>query len=365
MALTVIPGEGLWLPRYAEFVQTMILSLIDATGEKVAWIGPVWTPTGGTKSIRKVGFRFGAVVKAGGSALTVSLQDVDLTTGPPYRPDGTQDQTVAIANANTAFVTGSWIQTGNLSADRSVNFGQMLAVVLEYDGSGRLGADAVNVQNMPSMNTFHQSGVSEFTTGAWVAKQANASVLLEFSDGTFGCFLDGYPALSINQTFNSGSTPDEYALEFQVPWDCQVDAFWSYCAPQASGDVDFVLYDAASTALATVSVDYNTLSSASGTFLTRLFPSLITLSANTTYRLALRPASTATTFLYLWDVDQAGYMDVMPGGSAWRLASRTDAGAWTTTTTRRPRMGLRFVAFNPSSGSGGPVGSGRLSGGLQ
>lgn len=351
MALTSIPGEGLWLPRYPEFAQTMISSLIDATGEKMAFLGPIWTPSGGAKSIRKVGFRFGTVVKAGGSALTVSLQDIDLTTGPPYRPDGTQDQTVAIANANAAFVSNTWIQTGNLSADRAINFGDMLAVVVEFDGSGRLGADSVQIQSMPSTFTAHQSGVSEFTTGAWVAKGSSASVLLEFSDGTFGCFLDGYPALTGNVTFNSGSSPDEYALEFQVPWECQVDAFWCYCAPQASGDVDFVLYDSASSALATVSVDYNTLSSASGTFLTRLFPSLITLSANTTYRLALRPASAATTFLYYWDVDQAAYMGVMPGGTAWRLATRTDAGAWTTTTTRRPRMGLRFASLHDGSGS--------------
>jgi len=165
----------------------------------------------------------------------------------------------------------------------------------------------------------------------------------------------------------SGTTPDEVALEFQMPWDCQVDACFLQCAPQTGGDMDIVLYDSGSTAVTngTISVDANQVSSTGGTILQRLFPGLVSLSANSTYRLAMKPTTTNTVFWYGADVDQAGYMAAMPGGTAWRWAQRTDAGAWTTTTTRRPNFGLRFVAFNPSSSSGGPVGSGRLSGGLQ
>ena len=52
----------------------------------------------------------------------------------------------------------------------------------------------------------------------------------------------------------------------------------------------------------------------------------------------------------LTDVQNASYWAAMDGGSTWRWTQRTDAGAWTPTTTRRPCMGLRFVSFNPTGG---------------
>ena len=109
-------------------------------------MGKVWfAERTGTKDIRRVGFRFGTVTKAGGSAVTVSLQDVNLAAGPPLQPDEVQDQTVAIANADAGFATGLWYRTGTLSADRTVAYGEDLCVVFEYDGAGRLGSDVVNI----------------------------------------------------------------------------------------------------------------------------------------------------------------------------------------------------------------------------
>jgi hypothetical protein len=120
--------------------------LIDATGEKIAFIGRFWNKDRATKNITKVGFCFGAVTKAGGSGLTVSLQNVNLGAGPPFRPDEIQDQTVAIANGDAAFATNTWYQTAALSTNRTVAFGELLAVVIEYNGAGRLGSDSVVVR---------------------------------------------------------------------------------------------------------------------------------------------------------------------------------------------------------------------------
>src|SRR5262245_9299830 len=136
MAFVQVPGNGLWIPSpslpysFAAAPALSTLLLIDATGEEAAFCGRVFFPVrSGTKDVRKVGFRFGAVTKAGGSALTVSLQDVNLGTGPTMQPDETQDQTVAVANADAGFTSNAWYQTGALSADRTVALGELLAVV--------------------------------------------------------------------------------------------------------------------------------------------------------------------------------------------------------------------------------------------
>ena len=101
---------------------------IDLTGEKYGWTGTVWWKDRSVTSrdIRRARFLFGTVTKASGSALTFSLQNFDLANGPPGRPDGTQDQTVAIANADAGFASNTYYTTGNLSADRTVAFGEQL-----------------------------------------------------------------------------------------------------------------------------------------------------------------------------------------------------------------------------------------------
>jgi len=128
--------------------------LIDATGEMAAFCGRVWfSARSGTKNLSRVGFRFGAVTKSGGSGLTVSLQDVTLSAGPPMQPDGTQDQTVAIANGNASFASNTWIRTGTFSASRTVTYGDLLAVNVEYDGGGRTNPDSVIVNTIVAGQT--------------------------------------------------------------------------------------------------------------------------------------------------------------------------------------------------------------------
>jgi len=365
MALQSIPG-GLWFPRPIQ-ITAFASAIIDATGEKIAFVGPVSTPNQGSKSIRKVGFRFGTVTKAGGSALTVSLQDVDLAAGQPMRPDGTQDQTVAIANADAAFASNTWIQTGNLSADRTVTHGELLAVVVEFDGAGRLGADSVAI-SVPNTGLLGHSALVLFT-GSWVATAATG-VLLEFSDGTFGTLEWGYPISNVathNFHVNTAGA-DEYGIEFQVPWECAVDgAWWQGASGGTAGDFEVILYSGTTPMTnGTISVDGHTLTSGSTFLFQRSFPGAITLAANTSYKLALRPTATTGFLLHYVDVAAAGYMAALDGGTNIVQASRLDQGAWAAaTTTRRPLMGLKLCAFHDGAAGGGPVGHGRLSGGLQ
>jgi hypothetical protein len=116
----------------------------------------------------------------------------------------------------------------------------------------------------------------------------------------------------------------------------------------------------------TISVDAHTMHSTNPLVFSRQFPAPLTLAANTTYRLAIKPTTANNISVQYGDVANASYFGAMNGGTAWRLASRIDGGAWAAAvTTRRPHIGLRLSAVHDGTGSGGPIGPGRLTGGLQ
>jgi hypothetical protein len=363
MALQSLAGMGFyhpyvppigWPPGY----QTT--TTFAATGDKVAFMGRYWNKDHATKNIRRICFRFGAVTKAGGSGLTVSLQDVSLSSGPPIQPDETQDQTVAVANGDASFTANGWYRSGALSADRSTAVGDLIAVVWEYDGSGRLGADTVTIAGMTmtgASDVYHRPQVGVKTGGTWALFTAWPNVVFEHDDGTFGTIAGGFVASALNSHAFKQDTgvADEYALEFKVPFACSVDGFWVTHLGAATADYDVVLYSG-TTSLASSTVDMNAQRAASGAgVLYGSFSSEIDLDANTTYRLAVKPTqTTATVTIYSFDVSDANHLTTHPLGVNGTLTTRLDAGAWgATTATRRPQMGVRISRLDDGAGGAG------------
>lgn len=318
---------------------------IDATGEKGAYCGPVWfAERTGTKNITRVGFRFGTIAKAGGSALTVSLQDASVSGGtsliPQLVPDEVQDQTVAIANGNASFASNTWIRTGAFSADRTVSFGEMVCVVVEFDGAGRLGADAVNLSCLQVANRqLHNSHVAGKVAGAWLSRDVAVNLVLEFSDGTFGTLYGGFPTSAIGTlNYQASSSPDEYALEFTPSADVTIDAASFYLTVTATdGDVTVSLYDSGGSVLTSTLLHghWGLISQAIHVWTTACFPDAVALTAGNLYRIGVRAESTTNVAIQFFDVSDAAHMAAHVGGTTWAYASRTNLGAWTTTTTRR------------------------------
>ncbi len=364
MPLIAIPGRGSFLPTQPPMGLAPAFGtglVIDATGEKAAFQGAVWFPARtGSKSLRYVWIRLAAVTKAGGSALTLSVQDIG-TAGPPAQPDEVQDQTFAIANADAGFVSNSWYRAGPLSADRTVAFGAEISIVVEYDGAGRLGADTVTINTVTvggNSLTQLQNACSLKTGGTFAVNNAIANVLLEFTDGTFGT-LDGAVGWSaINtHTYNSGSaTADEHALAFQVPWECVIDQLWTAvsCAASSS-DFDLVLYQGTS-ALVTSSVDANKITAtATARYLNRPIADTA-LSPSTQYYLSVKPTTANNVSAYSMDVSSAAQWDGQDAGQNFNYSSRIDAGSWAAiTTTRRLLAGVRLSALSDGAGGGIPM----------
>lgn len=361
MAYQQIPGGGLWAP--GDLFATALppgmanSSVISATGDLFAWVGPVWfKERQGTKNIQTVGFHFGGVVKSGGSGLTVSLQDVSLTTGPPMQPDGGKDQTFAIANNNASFAANTWLQTGNLSATRTVAYGDLLAVVIEYDGAGRLGSDSFVIVAISEGGAARLQGQGVTRIGGTFAPfSAIQTVVLGFDDGTFGTLQGGYPATAVgNHLFNSGTAgADEYAMGIRFPFPVKLAGAAIYMQQLAGADCSIVLYSG-TTALQSVVIDSNAISQAATPRLLYVsFPETV-LAANTLYYLSVLPTTTTSVTTYYVDVAAAAHLQAHGGGMAFCEYTRLNGGAWSApVTTRAPYMSLELSAFDDGASGGG------------
>lgn len=306
-------------------------SLLDAAGEKVGMIFMV--PKTGT--ISRVGFRTTTVTTA--QTLRVSLQTVSATDGFPTGTlyGGSAAGTQAAPAANSFY-------TVTLGTAASATKGDIVAVVVEFDSTaGNLYIGSYLFSSMSGGSGNMAPYVKEFTTVWGNPADGSGSPIfsLEYSDGSYEYTAGCYPITSNSfVTFNSGSTPDERALRFSFPFSCRVTGFWFYGI--LSGDTDFVLYQG-TTAIQTKSVDFNqTFNNGVQGQHRFFFNSEQVISINTVYYLSAKPTTVTSIQTGEIAVPSAAAMDMFELGQKAYLATRTNAGAWTETTTARPLMGL-------------------------
>ncbi len=374
MAFVQFPGRGAeWL--YPGLYRMAPLpafssSTFAATGDKVAWVGRVnWADhTVTSRAISRLQFRWGSITKAGGSALTVSLQDVLTSSGTLIVPDETQDQTVAVANGDASLATNTWYRTGALSANRTVSLGDLLAVVVEFDGSGRLGSDSIALSNLATTGSSGNDGRSAVVAksgGSWALANSLTNLILEADDGTICTLGNGLAVSAINShAINSGTgTADEYALPFSFPFAARLESVILPLAfASGSSDCEIILYTG-TTATMTLTVDGNMQIASAARMYDFTLPSEFECAANTTYYLAVRPTPANNVTVYSLDVNAAGHLGIYPGGADVNFITRLDQGSWASaTTTRRLVAGVRVSSIDIPSGGGSvamPV-SGRI-----
>lgn len=351
MALITIPG-GFWFPRLPEHSASTPSfttgDVLDADGEKDAYILRV--PRTGT--LKAVGFRLGTVTQAPTNGLRVSFQDVSLTTGDP---DEATDQ---FRDVTSGLTTGAWVTTGLITDDgtdtgvkRSVTRGALLAVVVEFASFS--AGDNLGVYARASVNTIGSGAVGHAynthkTGGTWAKNRGALNLALQYDDDVWECLdLPMHNLAALNSVnFSSSSSPDERGLIFQFPAPVAVRGGW-WRGLNTATDTDMVLYDAnGTTALETITFDAQvTTTGIGGNASYAPFSQDRVLLANTPYRLVMKPGSSNMT-LHDFDVAAAAIMNAHEGGQAWHYTQRTDGGAWSETTTKRPMMGLLVTGID-------------------
>lgn len=348
-----IPG-GMWIPH----LQTNTVSTpgfaagdtLDADGEKATYI--FFVPRTGT--VQAVGFRLGTVTQAPGNGLRVSFQDVTATGNP----DEVQDQ---FRDVTSGLTTDTWVTTGLITSDgtdngskRSVTRGTLLAVVIEF--TSFTAGDNLNVLSRPSISTvgggmLHLHSYNNLKTGGtWGTKNRSAlNLSLQYDDGTWAFMGPPTgPISALNHVnFSTSSNPDERGLIFQFPMPVTVGGGW-FRGSLGSVAADLILYDAdGSTVLDTKSMDGDqTTSASSANAAFCWFDRGIDLVAHANYRLILKPTTGSNVGLSDFEVPAAAFMAAHEGGAAWHFTQRTDGGAWSQTTTKRPMMGLLVTGID-------------------
>jgi hypothetical protein len=360
MAITAI--SPFWYPHISDPSPdtgsgSLTSGLLNASGDKYAFV--FRCPKSGT--LDKAEFLLSAVGNNPDNGIRVSFQTVDATTG---LPDGTQDEYRDI----TGTLSAGWQVPGLMTSDgtdvgtkRTVTVNDTIAVVIEFVSF--VASDSVSVG---LITTITNNGLSlsaynaDATTGTYSKASGSLPIVaLKYDDGTYAIPVTGtvacFPLTAYTATsFNSSSTPDEYAVRFQLPIAARIVGLWARVDP--NDDFDLVLYNG-TTAERTISFDKDILRSTAPGLLSGYFSSSYDVSANTTYRIAIKPTTTTNIITYRWSATNNTLLGLIPGGIEWYESTRTDAGSWTDADSNRPFAGLIISGWETGSGSGSSGGS--------
>lgn len=356
MALQTVPGGFFWPPPFASLITGaptlggVTGSLMDAAAEKVAQI--IRVPRSGV--LNRIGYLVGSVANNPDNGLRFSFQTVDPATG---FADGVQDQFRTDAGPFTA---NTWRTTGLMTSDgtdggvkRTVTKGERLAIVVAFESFVAADSISIGITNVDSGVYASADQYSSQFIAAWAfAATQMWSVALEYETDGYVPINDLiYPMVSIaSPSIDTGTTPDEIGFRFQLPMRAQCDGCWLRF--DYDGDVDIVLYDSdGTTVLRSMTLTALGRSLTAGQNQCGVWDP-VTLDANTTYRITMKPTTLTNVVIYTFLANGVNEMAGAPGGAQFYRAHRTDAGAWTDTTTERPFGGVHLSAVDDGAAGG-------------
>lgn len=336
---------------------------LNASTDQLEWIFQAQDDLTITRLLFRYGVRTGTP-----PTFIISLQGVG-TTG---NPDGTIKGGGSPASKTfTPPADTTWNSTyREITLDNAyaATAGEWLAIVIAYS-SGTI--DGSNNSSFTSVFTNMSTRLHPYAIENDAGVRARSSHNPNFAYGTAGAVY-GTPLLTGTFTnFSSATTPDEYGVKFTIPADwCATYKIVGVLFGMSGGagaTALIQLYDSDGTSvLQNVTYDGDYVRTAASDSITRVYfdeTTLATLTAGTTYRIGIAPQSaTAWTFQHN-AVGDASHWNGWNGGTNFAYTTRTDAGAWTDTTTTRPSIALILADITePASGGGGLPGN--VSGGI-
>lgn len=322
--------------------------IMDATAEKVAFIGRItWEDADTTKSIRQISARLGAITVGTGTTFRVSIQNVDTSAGPPGVPDGTPDENwTALASALTA---NAVFTTGNLSADRSVSKGDLLAVVFDFSAFG--ATTSVVVNNVQAEASNHMPSVVLYTAAWAVLATTFPNCAFIFSDATRGSFegatlISNTSAVDYNNATASSSSldsGDERGTKWVPDAPGTIKALRAFLRiAGGTSDFDLAVYRG-TTLIGSVSCEGNMITAA-GSY-SRIDVPLATpqrFDVGDLLYFVLKPTTANNVRILAIDFDNIDDLSLCFGGQTVSWAQRADATAWVENTGHTLRVGGIF-----------------------
>lgn len=329
-----------------------VLTTVNAAGESVAIVGRLrlQSSASGSKTIStsggKIWWRPGGLTFASGSTnIRVGIQDVDATTG---LEDGTFDVYADHVGGSGTLTNNVFNKSAMGTGSKTIANGDIIAIVVEMTARG--ASDSVQPHIAPPLVYDAAFTIMGFPYGTvdtgTLSKAATAALvaLIEFDDGTMG-WIDamGMPLATnaASLTYNSGSSPDEYASCFTMPMTLEICGYSIVRTTNDAVAPSIAFYqDPFGTPVlldgpTTPDVDIlGGVSNINSIFMPIATP--ITLVQGQTYGIASRAVSGTNITMRAWDL-QSGLENMKlltPFGTTLKLGSRSggsgafaDAGA--------------------------------------
>ena len=295
-------------------------------------------------TITSLGFRYGART---GTPPTyrVSLQGVDASGNPNGTIKGATNNCFATFTppADTS-IDGLWQWKTTVETYAAAR-GEWLAIVIDYSSGTVDGTNNSSFGITCAMDAGRHGVPYATTNDAGVRTRQTTHPIFGYQTAsqTYGPVLQSNAAT----VYSSGSTPDEQALEFTLPaaWGSTFQVVGIYAhstVPIAARTVLVQLYDG-TTVLQGLTWDTDYIALTGNRLLTIIFgeATLSTLTYGNTYRVGFAPQEVDTAFgLRVGTNAAATDWQGWSGGQSFALATRTDAGAWTTDALSRPWIDL-------------------------
>lgn len=327
---------GLVLPMFfpvrdsfgaSSFWKTFVLV---AAGHKVAFI----FRASKTGTIDKVGFLVRTVAVA--QTLKASLETVNPATG---QPTGTL---IAAGASGTVAPTTNTFHEVTLTTPPSVTINDYIALVIEFDSTGG------NVQiaawdTQTSTGDYAQLPYCSHFVGSWSKQKFIPICSLKYNDATYP--VNGMlPLKNQNEIgLNTGSTPDEVGLKFELPAQTKIKGLWLFIYLREP--LTLKLYDENDILLDSVTFDPDITDDSAAGWNMWFFNSSITLEKNKTYRITVLPTTGTDIFVQYIEVLNNAMLEQFTADEKFIWTQRADAGSWTDTNTRRPYWGLIIDAL--------------------
>lgn len=364
MTIQTLGGGVLW-PNRGTATSTAAFTndsgaTINASSEKVGII----FQAASTEPISGGWFRTATVTV--GATLSVRLETVSSSDG---LPSGTLASTSASGTVTISSTEDNVAKDFTFTGTHTPNKGDWLALLwcnpATSSESGSL-APVASLTDGPEEEIDVPYWVS-YDGGTWSKLQhANAKCIAVNHNGTY-YYLPGLTPVSAanTHTFNNTSSTDVYGAKFYLPMPARVSSWWGF--QDLDGDAKVKLYNSdGATVLGTISLNQVLEGTTDPSYQEGIFPTAISLTKDTTYRIGLEADSTVNLSCYSFDVSSSGLLGGLSGGQNFIFTSAKDpAGTtyWTDNPTRVPFMGLRFNGFDDGGSTGGTSGIGVLTGG--
>lgn len=340
-----VGGPGFYFPSIPGILYGLLVGTAVATATKRAVVGKILIDGKATnKVISSAGGKLSLLFSGtptlvnAGSTLIVGLQDVNTTTGPSGRPDGTFDVSRTITTTTGAFTFASgWNDIPMLSGTKTLSNGDLVALVVDATWGGADAASLVTYQGQDN-NFWPQANT--YATGAWGTNSGIPFVCaITFDDGTRGVFQAAPPVSSMTYVgFSSATNPKENGSVVQVPWNSKVSGYKinGLYTTDANSDFKVSLYsDPFGTPALVAGSQVTVLAETAGRAAlygnyTIPLPAEITITKNTDYAIVVEAIGTGTVrWLPATFADANWKRLVLAGGNNFKKVYRNGSGAFT------------------------------------